>query len=99
MRTFLIVVALLVVVAGIGLYQGWFDFTSRGPTDASEGKATVDQNQVPATPKTALDEVQDFGRKAADHIEAAKDAVVDKAQDLTHKAADAIAATTQEARD
>ena len=78
MKTVLITLALIVlVVAGVGFYRGWFDFSSRN--DESEASATlsVDKDRIEADKDKVLNKAQDRENQAEDELEPAPD----KAQD------------------
>ena len=67
-----VVVLLLIVIAGVGFYQGWFHFSTNSSTNSaghtSSATITVDQDRIHADEQKAKDEVQGLGREAKDKI-------------------------------
>lgn len=67
MRTFFVVLALLVVgVVGLGFYQGWFSFTSNNAKTESTITLTVDKDKIQEDTKEVTESVQDLGNTAKD---------------------------------
>ena len=67
MKNLLVVLfLLLVVIVGLGFYQGWFHLS----TDSTDHKPTVtftvDEDKIQQDEKTAKEKMQDFGHKAKD---------------------------------
>jgi hypothetical protein len=70
-----VVVLLLVGIAGVGYYRGWFAFSTNGTDQMPSATITVDKDKIHADEQKARDDVQGFGQKAEK-----------KAGDLTGKA-------------
>ncbi len=65
MRTLLIVAVLLLVgIAGLGFYQGWFRFSTEGTEQQPSVTITVDRDKIRADETSVTDKVQSLGEKA-----------------------------------
>ena len=71
MKTVLIVLVLIVVVGGgLGLYLGWFNFSSRDDAGKSSVTLSVDKDKIEADKDKVVDKVQGLGHEAADKVAA-----------------------------
>ncbi len=69
MRTlFGMVVLLLIVIAGVGFYQGWFHFSTSSTEQGPSATITVDQNKIHEDEQKAKDRVQDFRQDAKQKV-------------------------------
>jgi predicted negative regulator of RcsB-dependent stress response len=57
-------VLLLVLILGVGFYQGWFYFSTNSAGDTSSATITVDKDKFHADEQKAKDKVNDIGQKA-----------------------------------
>jgi hypothetical protein len=65
MKPLLIVVVLLLVgIAGLGFYQGWFHLSTSRTDQKSNATITVDKDKIHADEAMAKEKVQDLGHKA-----------------------------------
>jgi hypothetical protein len=75
MKTLLLVVALLLVgIAGLGFYRGWFHLSTSSTDQKPSATITVDQDKIHADEEMAKDKVQGLGQD-----------VKEKTGDLTEK--------------
>ena len=58
-----VVILLLVGIAGLGFYQGWFRLSIDGTDQKSSATITVDKDKIHADEKKAKDKVQGLGKK------------------------------------
>jgi hypothetical protein len=73
MKTLLVVAALLLVgIAGLGFYLGWFGLSTGGSDEKPTATVTVDTDKIHADEETAKEKLQDVGQ-----------AVKEKTNDLT----------------
>jgi len=80
MNRLLVVFLLLVVgVVALGIYQGWFTFSSNNSDDKANINIKVDKDKIKEDEKKAVKEVQDLGHKAKDKAETAAGESKDKA--------------------
>ena len=64
MKTLLVVAVLLLVgIAGLGFYQGWFRLSTEGTEQKSSTTITVDKDKIRADGEAAREEVQGFGQE------------------------------------
>ena len=64
MRTLLrAVVLLLILIVGLGFYQGWFHFSTNSTDDTSSATVTVDQNKIRVDEAKAKKTVEQLGQK------------------------------------
>jgi hypothetical protein len=111
MRAVLLLFALIVVVGvGLGVYLGWFKFSSRNDKGRPSVTVSVDKGKMATDNDSVLQKAQDLGNKVVDKVEEVGHKAVDKVQDLGHQAADKVqdlghqaadkvAATTQKSGD
>ncbi len=65
MRTlFVVVVLLLVIIAGVGFYQGWFHLSTNSTDQESSATITVDKEKIHQDEQTVKDKMPDFGQDA-----------------------------------
>ena len=65
MRNLLSVFLLLVVcIVGVGLYQGWFHFSTISTDQGSSATVTMDKDKMLEDEQTVKDKVRDFGQEA-----------------------------------
>ncbi|MGA2033275.1 MAG: hypothetical protein ABSG68_13535 [Thermoguttaceae bacterium] len=75
MRTlFVVAVVLLVCIAGLGFYRGWFGLSTDNTDHKPSATFTMDKDKIHADEDIARDKVQGLGRK-----------VKEKTGDLTDK--------------
>lgn len=64
---FSVIVLLLVVIVGVGFYQGWFHFSTNSSTDGmgqtSSATITVDRSKIRADEDKAKEKVAELGQK------------------------------------
>lgn len=65
MKTVLVLLILLVVVAGLGYYRGWFNLSSRNDQGKPNVTLSVDKDKIEADKDKVVNSVQDLGHKAA----------------------------------
>jgi hypothetical protein len=67
-----VVVLLLVVIVGVGFYQGWFHFSTNSSTNGmgqtSSATLSVDHDNIRADESKAKDEMKKLGQDAKDKI-------------------------------
>ena len=59
-----VIVLLLVGIAALGFYRGWFHFSTNSAEQKSSATFTVDQDKLHADEGKARDAVEEFGHKA-----------------------------------
>ena len=65
MKTLLVVVVLLLVgIAGLGFYRGWFRLSTNSTDQKPSATITVDKDKIHADEKMAKEKVQGLGQKA-----------------------------------
>ena len=65
MKTLLVVVALLLVgIAGLGVYRGWFTFATTSTDQKPSATITVDKDKIHADEEKAKEKLQGFEHKA-----------------------------------
>ena len=65
MKALLVVVVLLLVgIAGLGLYRGWFHLSTNSTDQNSSATITVDKDKFHADGEMAKEKVQEFGQEA-----------------------------------
>jgi hypothetical protein len=70
MRRLLIILALLLVVVGaVGIYRGWFDFSSARQDQKLNINVTVDEEKI----QQDVEQVQEAGRKATKRVGGSSD--------------------------
>jgi hypothetical protein len=79
MNRLLIVVVLLVIgIVGLGIYQGWFNFTSDNSDDKANINLKVDKDKIQEDEKKAVKKVQDLGHQVKDKLTAPSENNKDK---------------------
>lgn len=74
MKALLIILAIVVLaVLGVGLYRGWFSFSSHNAKGKSNVTLSVDKDKIETDKDSALDKAQDLGHKAVDKISPSKE--------------------------
>ncbi|NLS94056.1 MAG: hypothetical protein GXX96_18000 [Planctomycetaceae bacterium] len=69
MRVFLIVVVVILVgIAALGLYRGWFHLSADSTDQESSATFTVDQNKINADGEKAKESLQEFGDKTKEAV-------------------------------
>jgi hypothetical protein len=58
----------VVIVAGLGFYQGWFHLASASDGNSAQVTVTVDKDQLQKDKDKAVDTVQDLGEKVQDKV-------------------------------
>jgi len=66
----ILLVMVVIVVVVLGVYQGWFNFSSSDDKGQANFKVSVDKDKIVSDRDTAVDTVHNLGHKAADKIEA-----------------------------
>jgi predicted negative regulator of RcsB-dependent stress response len=82
---FVVIVVILAVVLAVGLYMGWFEFSSKSTEGKSNITLTVDKDKIQQDKDQAMAAVQDLSQQARD----------DKVVATTQKAQDETAAGVQ----
>jgi hypothetical protein len=59
-----VVVLLLVCVAGLGFYRGWFQLSTDTATQKPSATITVDKDKIHGDEQKAKDEMHGFGQAA-----------------------------------
>jgi preprotein translocase subunit SecF len=59
-----VVVLLLVGIAGLGFYQGWFHLSTNSTDQKSSTTITVDKDKIQKDEQTVKDKVQGIGQEA-----------------------------------
>jgi hypothetical protein len=60
----IVIVLLLVIIAGVGFYRGWFHFSTVSTDHNSNATITVDKDKIHVDEEKVKEKVQDLGRKA-----------------------------------
>ena len=69
MRALMVIVVLLLVgIAGLGYYRGWFALSTNSSDNAPSATVTVDKNKFHEDEQRARDDVQGFGHEAKKKI-------------------------------
>ena len=67
MRGLLFVLVLLAVaIVGVGLYRGWFEFSTQKSEDKSSVSITMDKNKIKEDEEKVKEKVQDLGHQVRD---------------------------------
>ena len=61
---FAVVVLLLIVIAGVGFYRGWFQISTDTANQKPNATISVDKDKIHADEQTAKDKVQGLGQEA-----------------------------------
>jgi hypothetical protein len=64
---FVVAVVLLVVIAGVGFYRGWFNVSTTSTDQKPSATITVDKGKIHADENTAREELQGFGQKVKEN--------------------------------
>ncbi|HUT08911.1 MAG TPA: hypothetical protein VMY42_00300 [Thermoguttaceae bacterium] len=65
MKTLLVVAVLLLVgIAGLGFYQGWFHLSTNSTDQKSSTTITVDKEKIQEDEQSVKEKVHDFGQGA-----------------------------------
>ena len=65
MKTLVVVFVLLLVgIAGLGFYRGWFSLSTDSTDHKPSATITVDNNKIQEDEQTAKEKVQVFGQEA-----------------------------------
>jgi predicted negative regulator of RcsB-dependent stress response len=59
-----VAVLVLAVMVGLGLYRGWFQFSTNNAGEKSSATITVDKGKIHADEKKAKEEMHGFGQEA-----------------------------------
>ncbi len=62
-RLFVLFVLLLVGIAGLGFYQGWFQLSSENGDRKSSVTFSVDENMIQKDEERAKEKINDLGHK------------------------------------
>jgi hypothetical protein len=63
-----IVILLLIGIAGVGYYRGWFALSTNNTDQTPSATITVDKNKFHEDEQKARDKVQGAGQKAKDEV-------------------------------
>ncbi|HLA83297.1 MAG TPA: hypothetical protein VJL29_00770 [Thermoguttaceae bacterium] len=70
MKTLTFVLALLLVgVAGLGFYRGWFTIVTDNTDQQSSATITVDKDRIHADEQKAKDKAQSLGQETKDKVQ------------------------------
>src|SRR5262245_63352004 len=72
-RLLIVLVLLMVVVAGVGYYLGWYHVSTGGEDGKNTPSITVDQGKIEADKEKAKEKAQDLGEKVKEKVNAAGD--------------------------
>jgi hypothetical protein len=72
-RLLIVLVLLVVVVAGLGYYLGWYHVSTGGTDGKNSPTITVDQAKIEADKEKAKEKVQDLGEKVKEKVNATPD--------------------------
>lgn len=61
---FAVVVLLLIAIAGVGFYRGWFQLSTDTANQKPNATISVDKDKIHADEQTAKDKVQGLGQEA-----------------------------------
>ena len=64
-----VVIFLLVVIASVGFYRGWFAFTTNGTDQTPSATVTVDKAKFHQDEQKAKQKVQGAGQEAKENID------------------------------
>jgi len=64
----LVLAVIVAVVGGLGLYMGWFHFSSASDDNNAHVTVSVDKGQIQEDKDKAVDKVQDLGQHARDKV-------------------------------
>jgi len=64
----LVLAVIVAVVGGLGLYMGWFHFSSGSDDNNAHVTVSVDKGQIQEDKDKAVDKVQDLGQHARDKV-------------------------------
>jgi len=64
----LVVVLVLIGIAGLGYYRGWFSFSTNSKDQTPSATITVDKNKFHEDEQKAKDDVQGAGQKAKQEV-------------------------------
>ncbi len=65
-RMLLVLVLMVAVVAGLGVYMGWFHFSSGSDGNSAHVTVSMDKGQIQKD--KAVDKVQDLGQQGKDKV-------------------------------
>jgi predicted negative regulator of RcsB-dependent stress response len=65
-RLFVVFVLLLVGIAGLGFYQGWFHLSSENGDQKSSVTFSVDENKIQKDEEKAKEKMKDLGQTVKD---------------------------------
>ncbi len=69
MRSLMLVVVLVLIgIAGLGYYRGWFAFSTNSQDQTPSATITVDKNKFHEDEQKAKDDVQGAGQKAKQEV-------------------------------
>ena len=60
---FAVALVLLVCIAALGFYRGWFHFSTNGPDQQPSATITVDKDKIHADEEKVQGKMHDFGQK------------------------------------
>jgi len=67
-RILFVLALIVVVVAGLGFYMGWFHFSSGSDDNSAHVTVSLDKGQIQEDKDKAVDKVQDLGQHARDKV-------------------------------
>ncbi|MGD0383473.1 MAG: hypothetical protein ABSA77_08140 [Thermoguttaceae bacterium] len=59
-----VIVLLLIIIAGLGFYRGWFHLTTHSTDQKSSATITVDKDKIQADEGKVKEKVGELGQKA-----------------------------------
>jgi len=71
MRMFLVLALIVAGVAGLGVYMGWFHFSSGSDGKNAHVTVSVDKGRIQEDKDKAVDKVKDLGQQAQDKVASA----------------------------
>ena len=67
-RMLLVLAVIVVAVASLGFYMGWFHFSSGSDGDTAHVTVSMDKGQIQEDKDKAVDKVQDLEQQAKDKV-------------------------------
>ena len=64
----IVIVLLLVVIASVGFYRGWFSLSMDNTDQQPSATFTMDKDKIQADEQKAKDKLQDIGQDAQENI-------------------------------
>ncbi|MFL5244076.1 MAG: hypothetical protein ACJ8FY_18385 [Gemmataceae bacterium] len=76
-----IIIVLVVLIGGVialGMYQGWFAFTTANSENKANVNIKIDKDKIHEDEQRAVKKVQELGHKAKDKVDTAAEESKDK---------------------